>query len=283
MLHVAFLTVVGLAAIINAAWYHPYGITYFNQALGGSSMGARMFLVGWGEGFEQVANWLNQQPDITGVVTVSPMSSSLQPYMRKGAHVDGPAGDALPRKSGYVVVYIRQVQDGQTVPPFDQFYGHGVPLHVVTIHGVDYAWIYQAAPSVAQPRPATFGSAIRLHGFDQVDAAQRSQPLAFRLVWEARATPAADYTLFAHLLAPDGRRVAQVDLPLPTQSWIAGRYQATELPIGIPPDAPPGIYRLAIGLYEPPAGPRLPLTAAGALDPSVDGPDALMLAEIDLK
>jgi hypothetical protein len=276
------LGVVALAAIVNAAWYHPYGIAYFDQALGGASMGARTFLVGWGEGFEQVAAWLNQQPDITGVVTVSPMGSSLQPYMRKGAQVSGPDGAVLPHKSGYVVVYIRQVQDGQTVPPFDQFYSRGVPLHVVTIHGVDYAWIYQAPPPVAQLRPAAFGSAIRLHGFDQRSAAQRGQPLVFRLVWDVRAAPAADYTLFAHLLGPDGQRVAQVDLPTPTRSWPAGRYQATELPIGIPPDVPPGVYRLAIGLYDLASGQRLPLAPA-ALEPAVDGPDVLMLAEIDLK
>src|SRR5207245_7739262 len=65
------IAVVALAAIGNAAWWHPYGIAYFNQALGGAPLGARMFLAGWGEGFEQVADWLNRQPDITGVVTVS--------------------------------------------------------------------------------------------------------------------------------------------------------------------------------------------------------------------
>jgi 4-amino-4-deoxy-L-arabinose transferase-like glycosyltransferase len=275
--------IIGCLALVNAAWYHPYGIVYFNQALGGAAMGARTFLAGWGEGFEQVAAWLNQQPDITGVVTVSPMGSALQPYMRKGAHVDGPEGDALPRKSGYVVVYIRQVQDGQTVPPFDQFYGPAVPLHVVRLHGVDYAWIYQAPPEVAKSRPAAFGSAIGLHGFDPVGVPRRGQPLVFRLVWEARAAPAADYMLFAHLLAPDGQRVAQVDLPLPSSGWTPGRYQATELPIAVPADAPPGVYRLAIGLYEPPGGPRLPLTAAATLDSAIDGPDALMLAEIELK
>jgi hypothetical protein len=283
ILHSAFLTVLALAALINAAWYHPYSIVYFNQAFGGASMGARTFLAGWGEGFEQVAVWLNQQPDITGVVTVSPMGSSLQPYMRKGAHVSGPDGDALPRKTGYVVVYIRQVQDGQTVPPFDQYYGRGVPLHVVTLHGVDYAWIYQAPPTVTQVRPAAFGPSLRLHGFDQASAAQRGQPLALRLVWEVRTPPPADYTLFAHLLGPDGQRIAQVDLPLSTRSWAAGRYQTTELPLGLPAEAPPGVYRLAIGLYDPAGGARLPLMADAALDSAVDGPGALMLAEIELK
>jgi hypothetical protein len=277
------LGVVSLLAIANTAWYHPYGIAYFNQALGGPPAGANTFLYGTGEGMQQVAAWLNQQPDITGVVTVSPMIQTLQPYMRRGARAINPSDGKLPNKAGYVVVYGRQTQREALLPPFDQFYGRGVPLHVVTIHGVDYAWIYQAPPPVAQPRPAAFGSAIRLHGFDLASAPQRGQQLIFRLLWEISAAPAADYTLFAHLLAPDGQRVAQVDLPLPSGGWTPGRYQATELPISIPTDTPPGVYRLAIGLYEPPAGPRLPLTAAAALDPAVDGPDALLLTEFELQ
>ncbi len=32
-----------------------------------------MLMVGWGEGLEQVAGWLNEQPDITGVVTATTM------------------------------------------------------------------------------------------------------------------------------------------------------------------------------------------------------------------
>jgi 4-amino-4-deoxy-L-arabinose transferase-like glycosyltransferase len=274
---------ISLLAVINTAWYHPYGIAYFNQALGGPPAGANTFLYGTGEGMEQVAAWLNQQPDITGVVAVSPMVQTLQPYLQRGARAINPSDGLLPNKSGYVVVYGRQTQRETLLPPFDQFYGRGVPLHIVTIHGVDYAWIYQAPPAVAQPRPAAFGPAIRLHGFDQAGAPQRGQPLTLRLIWEVPEAPATNYTLFAHLLTLDGRRVAQVDLPLPSSSWTPGRYQASELPIDIPVDAPPGVYQLAIGLYEPPVGPRLPLSAATTLDPAVDGPDALLLTEFELK
>src|SRR5262249_34857824 len=58
------LSIVALTAVLNAAWWHPYGIAAFNQALGGAQAGAQTFLIGWGEGFEQVADWLNQQPDL---------------------------------------------------------------------------------------------------------------------------------------------------------------------------------------------------------------------------
>jgi 4-amino-4-deoxy-L-arabinose transferase-like glycosyltransferase len=274
------LAAVALAAVANAAWYHPYGIAYFNQALGGARAGERVFLAGWGEGFEQVATWLNTRPDITGVVTVSPMISSLQPYMLRRAQVAGPDGDALPRKAGYVVVYVRQVQDGQTVPPFDQFYGHAVPLHTVTIHGVDYAWIYQAPPPIGQARPADFGPSLHLRGYDMPGSAQPGQTAPILLAWQVNGQPQADAMLFAHLLGPDGKRYGQLDLPYPISQWRPGSYLSTELPLAVAANAPPGIYRLVVGMYDPATRQRLPLTSADRLDPAIDGPDALLLAEL---
>jgi hypothetical protein len=277
------LGVVALVAVVNIAWWHPYGIVAFNQVLGGARMGAQTFQAGWGEGFEQVAAWLNQQPDITGVVTVSTMVGSLQPYMRDDAQVSDSDDGTLPRKSGYVVVYIRQIQDGRTVPPFDQFYRRAVPLHTVSIYGVDYAWIYQVPPPLAEPRPADFGPSLRLRGFDLGGPARRGQPLALKLDWAVPNPPSADYTLFAHLIGPGGRRYAQADLPYPTSQWRPGRFISTDLPLAIPADAPAGPYRLIIGLYDPLDGQRLPLTSTHLAEPALDGPDSLLLTQIDLR
>src|SRR5690606_16785375 len=143
-------------------------------------------------------------------------------------------------------------------PPFDQFYGRAVPLHTVRIHGVEYAWIYQAPPPVQQERRASFGDAIGLLGYSVDSAPTPGEMAMLRLVWEARAAPPADYTLFAHLIGPDGGRVSQVDLPYPTSGWQAGRFVTTELPVPIPADVAPGVYRLVVGLYEPDTGRRLP-------------------------
>jgi 4-amino-4-deoxy-L-arabinose transferase-like glycosyltransferase len=274
---------VALLAILNAALWHPYGITYFNTALGGPTMGAQVFLEGWGEGFEQVATWLNQQPDITGVVTISPMVTSLRPYMRRRAQVDDPSGGELPNKSGYAVVYIRQVQGGPPAPPFDQFYGRTAPLYTVNIHGVDYAWIYRIPPAVPNSRPADFGPDLHLRGFEQQRDLRRGQRVAFKLYWEARNTPPIDYTLFAHLIGPDGKRYSQVDIPYPTRSWGAQRFATTDLPLELPANMPAGRYQLLIGLYDPANGQRAALSTPTKVDPTIDGPDAFPLLQTRLR
>ncbi|HEX5688650.1 MAG TPA: hypothetical protein VFX76_01535, partial [Roseiflexaceae bacterium] len=198
-------------------------------------------------------------------------------YLRRGAQAINPSDGKLPNKAGYVIVYGRQTQRSELFAPFDQFYGRAAPLHVVTIHGVEYATIYQAPPPVGQSRTASFGPTIRLRGYNAEGAPQAGQTWLLRLQWEARAAPPADYMLFAHLLAADGQRLAQLDLALPASQWQPGRFQTTELPLVIPANAPPGEMRLAIGVYDATTGQRLPLGEADALDPAIDGPDALLL------
>jgi multisubunit Na+/H+ antiporter MnhB subunit len=273
--------VVGVLALVNAAFWHPYYIAAYNQALGGAPMGVYAFRSGWGEGLEQVAAWLNQQPDITGVRTAVARTEPLQPYLRKSAQAVVP-GDALPQQTGYVVVYIRDIEE-TPFPPFDQFYRRVPPVYTVHIHGVEYAWIYQVPPPVPQPQPADFGDTLHLRGFELNGAFQPGQQADIKLFWETRGTPRADYSLFVHLIGPGGRRYAQLDLPYPTSQWGANRFMSTHMPLALPSDAPPGIYRLIIGLYDLASGARLPLSTGSPADPAIDGTDALVLMQTDVK
>ncbi|MFL5800597.1 MAG: glycosyltransferase family 39 protein [Roseiflexaceae bacterium] len=275
------LGVVSLVALANAAWWHPYGIAYYDPLLGGAQAGASTFLTGWGEGLDQVAAWLNQQPDITGVVTASTSTVTLRPYLRRGVQADTPEG-TLPDHAGYVVVYIRHAQQGGLWPPFDQFYQHATPLQTIRIHGITYAWIYQVPPTVEQLRPAAFGTAISLYGFDLDGLVQRGGSFTLKLTWEALQRPSHDYTLFAHLIGPDGRRYAQADVPYTTSRWQPGRFVTTELPLDLPKNAPGGIYRLFIGLYDPDSGQRLLLSNA-SVGPALDGANALMLEQAQVR
>jgi hypothetical protein len=296
-LRVPIAVVIVLVALLNAAWYHPYSIIAFNQVFGGTPTGARTFSMGWGEGFDQVASWLNDQTDITGVVTAAIMIPTLNPYLRHGAQATTPRTARLPDQTGYVVVYLYQAQ-GTVFPPFDRFYPRATPVHTVTIHNVDYAWVYQVPPPVEYPREARFGATIHLRGYTVAKAdepgneqekepgnehtvhIQRGRPLVFKLFWETRAAPPRDFWLFAHLVGPDGHPYLSLDIPYDTSTWRANRFRTTELPIPIPADLPDGTSSLVIGLYDPSDGQRLPLTTTPPPDPTLDGPNALLLTRV---
>jgi hypothetical protein len=256
-----FASVVAVVALLNVLWWHPYAIAAFNQAAGGARAGAETFVVGWGEGLEQVAAWLNQQPDIQDVLTISHMITSLDPYLRDGARATFPRQGVLKEGAGYVVVYIPQVQGGPPPAPFDRFYARRTPLHTVHVHGVAYAWVYAAPPPVEQVVGARFGSAVELHGFAQGAALQAGEPLSLRLVWQAHGHVAQDYWVFAHLLGPDGQRYAQVDQQYQMSQWQPGVFVEQELLLTLPADAPRGKYRVVLGVYDIQSGERLALLA----------------------
>jgi 4-amino-4-deoxy-L-arabinose transferase-like glycosyltransferase len=264
------------AAMINVAWWHPYNLIAFNQLLGGARTGESALRMGWGEGLEEVAAWLNQQPNIGEVVTVSTAVSSLHPYMRPGSNVEfAPSDGALPDKAGYVVIYLRSTQDGRLDEPFRTFAALQRPVYTVTIHGVAYAQIYEVVPQPQHELRAAFGEDIELLGYDLTRGAGS---LALTLHWATTSAP-PDASLFIHLLGDDGQRRAQADLPALTAGWVSGRHYHTRVELPLPADLPGGAYQLAIGLYDPQSFARLPLAEGPSADPAA-GADALLLTTV---
>ena len=72
------------------------------------------------------------------------------------------------------------------------------------------------------------------------------------------------YTGFVHLLDEEGDLRGQRDsVPgggsLPTTGWMSGEVVTDRYDISIASDAPPGRYRLLVGMYEATSGKRLPV------------------------
>ncbi len=279
----------GVLAFGHALWWLPYNVTYFNQALGGARAGAHTFLAGWGEGFAQVADWINQQPDSSSVVTVTSLRSVLTPYLHKGIYATADEQGDLPGGAGYLVVYLSQLQRGLT-PPYDHFYAQALPLHTVVLHGVPYAWIYQVPRPMEQPLQADFGSALQLNGYAlDTTTMQQSGTLTLTLQWSTQAPLDADYHLFVHVFDAAGERISQLDVPLlnprygrasgpvPTSAWQPGRYVLWTHPMHIPVDAEP--HWIALGVYHPATFARLPVTSHEQLQMGTpdDGENALFL------
>ena len=84
------------------------------------------------------------------------------------------------------------------------------------------------------------------------------------LEWQGLRRMSEDYTVFVHLLGPDGLVHGQVDAwpasgTQATSSWVPGQAVRDPYTIQVPADAPPGEYVVEIGLYLLSTGQRLPL------------------------
>ncbi len=147
----------------------------------------------------------------------------------------------------------------------------GLPLgNSVTLPGVR---VMEKEGRIFEPPPmqhianANFDDTIQLLGYDlPVTSLVPGDPLPLTLVWQSRTSDIrASYTVFAHLIGPDGEIHAQADkVPgfrskQPTTSWAMGEVITDPISIPLDPHTPPGKYAVQVGLYLAPDGPRLPL------------------------
>lgn len=107
------------------------------------------------------------------------------------------------------------------------------------------------------PAETQFGPDIQLTGY-RLDPppARAGNHLGIRLQWQAGQPPPRDFTVFVHLLAADGARVAQSDayptwlFPQPTSQWPLHQPVVDVHTLALPADLPPGQYTLRVGLYD---------------------------------
>ncbi len=125
-------------------------------------------------------------------------------------------------------------------------------------------------PAAATAADFAFGDAIRLVGYRLADTAVRpGETASVHLYWQAGAPLATDYTVFVHLYDETGRLWGTGDRqPLagqyPTSQWQPGEIVGDVQAVRLDPQAPPGSYRLAVGLYDLKTMRRLPLRGAPA-------------------
>jgi hypothetical protein len=130
---------------------YPYYLNYYNPLLGGPRKAVDVMMVGWGEGLDQAASYLNQKPDAEAMRVISWSADGCFSYFFKGlaAAIDYDTTiDALQR-ADYVVLYVNQWQRQIPYPEFLAFFEQFSPEYVIRIGGVEYARIYdmsQAPP-----------------------------------------------------------------------------------------------------------------------------------------
>jgi len=121
---------------------------------------------------------------------------------------------------------------------------------------------------------ARFGDVIRLrgHAVQDVDV-HPGDIVPVTLFWEALGGIDEPYKVSVQVLDSEGCLLAQVDtVPrdglAPTTIWEQGQRLVDRYGVLIPDSAPPGRYTLAVALYHPFTGERLPVSIGG--DPAGD-------------
>ncbi|MFZ5916092.1 MAG: DUF2723 domain-containing protein [Chloroflexota bacterium] len=105
---------------------------------------------------------------------------------------------------------------------------------------------------------------LLLHHDISQQALRPGEALEMSLTWQALNDMDEDYTIFVHLLGPDGLSHGQVDVwphdgTFPTSAWPVGEVIIDRYRVPLEADAPPGDYQIEVGVYLLRTMARLPL------------------------
>jgi hypothetical protein len=106
---------------------------------------------------------------------------------------------------------------------------------------------------------ASLGEEVLLIGYDQEPRSPRpSEELHVTLYWQTQREMERVYSSFVHLVDEEGQRMAGSDQQpggvfYPTDLWRPGEVLRDEHAFTVPPETPPGRYRLLVGMYSYPS------------------------------
>jgi len=165
-------------------------------------------------------------------------------------------------------------RDGEACHPIGEPY----LLGSLRVQAPPRSW---TVPPLGVRTDARLGDEVTLLGADwepHGETLQTGSTLTVTLVWRGEREMETSYRVFLHMLGPDGSLVAQSDgepagWARPTTGWLPGEVVVDERVLVLPPDLPPGEYRLMAGMYRY-GGPRLT---------TPDGTDAILLAHFRVR
>lgn len=139
------------------------------------------------------------------------------------------------------------------------------------------------------PLNANLGGQIDLVEADLPQRAFRpGEVVPLTLRWQAREPIGRNYVVFVHITPPKGPILTQQDNQpvggnFPTTAWTPGQLISDPYRLGIPGDAPAGVYEVRVGMYpvgQPDLNQRLPVVDAGLARETLN---SLIIAEIEIE
>jgi uncharacterized membrane protein len=146
----------------------------------------------------------------------------------------------------------------------------GVPRGMPAGGPIEREFRHHRLPTVLD---VSLGGEVRLLGYDMAPVECKALFtgggidncwLELVLYWQAQQEMLANYTVFVHVVGPDGQILGQRDAPpdggaYPTQRWAAGEVVADPMRVPLATDLPAGRLEVMVGMYRPDTGQRLPV------------------------
>ncbi len=254
---------IGLQGIFTLIHY-PYLLTGYNPLLGGASQAVSTVPVGWGEGLEQAALYLNSLPDAESFTVSSWYSDIFQPYFvgQWASFSDDGRGQL---SADYVVFYINQMQRQKPYAGLIDYFRNGEPVFVLDIPAEDQTsrdqprWVevYKA------PAAQSASGAPKVEGVAKLLAYKIGNTAPENASSELLPGNNLDVTLFFHTLGPlppdtsfgvalilldsdQGPKWGDWQPATPTGQWFEDNVIEWAGHLRLPADMPAGQYRLAV-------------------------------------
>ncbi|MDM8527194.1 glycosyltransferase family 39 protein [Anaerolineales bacterium HSG24] len=254
--------------------YHPYYFTYYNPMFGGPTVAAQVMQVGWGEGLNEAAEFLNGLPEIESKQAVSWYSTTFEPYFEgqtiykiNEAKLSRSPKPAL--AANYVILYINQIQRRLPSDGALAYFQQGEPLHRVSLNGLDYVWVYPAprVSHIMQNQTRLVGQAelLGLEWLDEHGHGKRLEAIpsgtvpTLRLYWEWQGKIEADM-LGLSVVDEAGHTVGWGSLISSTERSLVkqeGAIVVSDYAMPISPATQPGQYYLKAWLNRAETGERI--------------------------
>lgn len=120
-----------------------YPLMAYNPLLGGAPAAARVLLVGWGEGYDLAAAWLNRQPDAAESLAAVRGLANFAPLYAGGTRS---IAGYEPGRTDYIVFYRSEVQrrhpDSEPLLAMLQDPPGSAPRFVGRINGLPMVWVH---------------------------------------------------------------------------------------------------------------------------------------------
>lgn len=276
----------GLAILAQSFFvllYHPYYLAYYNPLLGGHHTAPYQINIGWGEGLDLAARYLDRITGSDKPQVAAWYSNQFAPFY-SGQTID--LSDHSSALTGeYTVFYINQVQRGFPSGEILTYFWQREPLHVIKVRGTAYAWIYEG-PVISRTPPqeyafpveAILGGGARLIGVDldettfpadkyalseerreiaetlpNYDAMLEGLPVT--LYWETLAKIHGEHNIHIALVDEEGIVWGETDRMILAglwrpDRWHTGYFLRDEYRLPIDPATPPGVYQLEVSMYD---------------------------------